>query len=79
MELDFHKNPSVLGDIVEAMAVGVFTVDAKGRFVAWSEGAHASGMGGADWTPPYADHVVQDGDEVVPSRPTSATSVQTGY
>ncbi len=26
---------------------------------------HASGMGGEDWTPSYADHVVQDGDEVV--------------
>ncbi len=26
---------------------------------------HSSGMGGEDWTPPYADHVVQDGDEVV--------------
>lgn len=26
---------------------------------------HASGMGGADWTPSYADHVVKDGDEVV--------------
>ena len=25
---------------------------------------HASGMGGAEWTPPYADHVVRDGDEV---------------
>ena len=25
---------------------------------------HASGMGGRDWTPPYADHVVKDGDEV---------------
>lgn len=25
---------------------------------------HCSGLGGADWTPPYADHVVQDGDEV---------------
>jgi hydroxyacylglutathione hydrolase len=25
---------------------------------------HASGLGGKDWTPPYADHVVQDGDEV---------------
>ena len=23
---------------------------------------HASGMGGKEWTPPYADHVVQDGD-----------------
>jgi len=26
---------------------------------------HSSGMGGEEWTPPYADHVVQDGDEVV--------------
>ena len=26
---------------------------------------HASGLGGEDWTPPYADHVVRDGDEVV--------------
>jgi hydroxyacylglutathione hydrolase len=25
---------------------------------------HASGMGGKEWTPPYADHVVRDGDEV---------------
>lgn len=25
---------------------------------------HASGMGGPEWTPPYADQVVQDGDEV---------------
>ena len=25
---------------------------------------HCSGMGGAAWTPPYADHVVRDGDEV---------------
>ncbi|MDZ4804523.1 MAG: MBL fold metallo-hydrolase, partial [Candidatus Eisenbacteria bacterium] len=25
---------------------------------------HSSGMGGAEWTPPYADHVVKDGDEV---------------
>lgn len=25
---------------------------------------HASGLGGEEWTPPYADHVVQDGDEV---------------
>lgn len=25
---------------------------------------HCSGMGGKDWTPPYADHVVADGDEV---------------
>jgi hydroxyacylglutathione hydrolase len=26
---------------------------------------HASGMGGEFWTPPYADHVVQNGDEIV--------------
>lgn len=26
---------------------------------------HASGMGGDDWTPTYADHIVQDGDAVV--------------
>jgi len=25
---------------------------------------HCSGMGGEDWTPSYADHVVQDGDEI---------------
>jgi hydroxyacylglutathione hydrolase len=25
---------------------------------------HASGLGGPDWTPPYADHVVRDGDEI---------------
>ena len=25
---------------------------------------HCSGMGGAEWTPPYADHVVSDGDDV---------------
>jgi hydroxyacylglutathione hydrolase len=25
---------------------------------------HCSGMGGADWTPSYADHVVKNGDEV---------------
>ena len=25
---------------------------------------HSSGLGGKKWTPPYADHVVKDGDEV---------------
>jgi hydroxyacylglutathione hydrolase len=25
---------------------------------------HASGLGGAEWTPPYADHIVRDGDDV---------------
>jgi PAS domain S-box-containing protein len=39
MELDFRKDPAVLSRIVDEMADGVFTVDAKGRFVAWSKGA----------------------------------------
>lgn len=26
---------------------------------------HSSGMGGADWTPTYADHVIQDNDDIV--------------
>lgn len=26
---------------------------------------YCSGLGGKEWTPPYADHVVQDGDEIV--------------
>ncbi len=39
MQLDFRKDPGILGDILDAMATGVFTVDAQGRFVAWSDGA----------------------------------------
>lgn len=39
MELDFRKDPSILSTVVDAMAVGVFTVDQRGNFVAWSEGA----------------------------------------
>ncbi|MGD9852670.1 MAG: sigma-54 interaction domain-containing protein [Nitrospirales bacterium] len=39
MELDFRKNPGILGNMVDVMADGVFTVDAKGRIVAWSSGA----------------------------------------
>ncbi|RME47554.1 MAG: PAS domain S-box protein [Deltaproteobacteria bacterium] len=39
MELDFRKDPTILSKIVDAMADGVFTVDAHGNFVAWSEGA----------------------------------------
>ena len=39
MELDFRTDPQILATIVDAMAVGVFTVDADGNFVAWSEGA----------------------------------------
>ncbi|MDR4494207.1 MAG: sigma 54-interacting transcriptional regulator [Nitrospirales bacterium] len=39
MELDFRKNPGILSNMVDVMADGVFTVDAKGRIVAWSSGA----------------------------------------
>ena len=39
MELDFRKNPGILGNMVDVMADGVFTVDAKGLIVAWSTGA----------------------------------------
>ena len=39
MELDFRKNPAILSNMLDVMADGVFTVDAKGRIVAWSTGA----------------------------------------
>lgn len=39
MDLDFRKNPEVLNMVVDAMADGVFTVDAHGLFIAWSAGA----------------------------------------
>jgi PAS domain S-box-containing protein len=39
MDLDFHANPAILARVVDAMADGVFTVDAGGCFVAWSAGA----------------------------------------
>ena len=39
MELDLQKDPQILGMVLEAMADGVFTVDAQGRFVSWSPGA----------------------------------------
>jgi two-component system, NtrC family, response regulator HydG len=39
MELDFRKNPNLLSTMIDAMADGVFTVDAKGAIVAWSVGA----------------------------------------
>lgn len=39
MELDFRKDPAILAAVVDAMADGVFTVDASGNFAAWSEGA----------------------------------------
>lgn len=39
MELDVQKNPTILGRVLDSMAAGIFTVDAQGRFVAWSDGA----------------------------------------
>jgi PAS domain S-box-containing protein len=39
MELDFRKNPAILSNMLDVMADGVFTVDAKGHIVAWSAGA----------------------------------------
>ena len=39
MELDFQKDPTVLGTVMDSMAAGLFTVDADGIFVAWSAGA----------------------------------------
>jgi PAS domain S-box-containing protein len=39
MELDFRAEPLLLRDIVDMVAVGVFTVDAQARFVAWNRGA----------------------------------------
>jgi PAS domain S-box-containing protein len=39
MELDFRKDPGILSTVIDAMAVGVFTVDSRGNFIAWSEGA----------------------------------------
>jgi PAS domain S-box-containing protein len=38
-ELDFHRDPSILSMVVDAMADGVFTIDANGHFVAWSASA----------------------------------------
>lgn len=39
MELDFQKDPTILGRVMDAMSAGFFTVDADGYFVAWSDGA----------------------------------------
>ena len=39
MELDFRKSPDVLARIVDITATGIFTVDAKGRFLAWNRAA----------------------------------------
>jgi two-component system, NtrC family, response regulator HydG len=39
LELDFRKDPTVLSAIVDTLRDGVFTVDARGHFMAWSSGA----------------------------------------
>ena len=39
IQLDFRKNPNVLGTMVDAMGDGIFTVNAEGHIVAWSTGA----------------------------------------
>ena len=39
MELDFRKNPHILETMVDALADGIFTVDANGIIVSWSVGA----------------------------------------
>ncbi|MCA9191607.1 MAG: sigma 54-interacting transcriptional regulator [Planctomycetales bacterium] len=39
MELDFRKSPAVLEHILDTVVVGIFTVSADGRFVAWNRGA----------------------------------------
>lgn len=49
MELDFRKNPAILSNMLDVMADGVFTVDAKGHIVAWSAGAaRITGYAGQD-------------------------------
>lgn len=39
MDLDFRRSPQILASVADAMADGLFTVDAEGRFVSWSAGA----------------------------------------
>ena len=39
MELDFRKDIRILANIVDTIMAGVFTVDARGNFVAWNRGA----------------------------------------
>ena len=49
MELNFRKNPHLFTQMIDAIADGVFTVDAKGRIVAWSVGAaRITGYSSAD-------------------------------
>ena len=39
MELDFQKDPSVLSRLVDDLALGFFSINASGYFMAWSKGA----------------------------------------
>ena len=39
MELDYHKDPSLFGHLIDSMPVGFFSVDAAANFVSWSDGA----------------------------------------
>ncbi len=49
IELDFRKDPRVLGDILDAMPIGVFSVDSRGCIVTWSAGAEQlTGFGRAE-------------------------------
>lgn len=49
MELNFRKNPELFSTMVDAIADGVFTVDAKGHIVSWSAGAaRITGYSSAD-------------------------------
>ncbi len=49
MELNFRENPQLFSNMIDAIADGVFTVDAKGNIVAWSTGAaRITGYSSAD-------------------------------
>ncbi len=49
MELNFRENPHLFSNMIDAIADGVFTVDAKGNIVAWSTGAaRITGYSSAD-------------------------------
>jgi hydroxyacylglutathione hydrolase len=52
--------------ILETHVHADFVVGSRELKARLREGAtiHASGMGGAEWTPPHADHVASDDDEV---------------
>jgi len=49
MELNFRENPHLFTNMIDAIADGVFTVDAIGNIVAWSSGAaRITGYSSAD-------------------------------